>query len=65
MKNLSIDSIARAFGCTPLQVRKQFQKNALQLTSMAEKAEKTGRIVNGFNSVQLREMASKVAARAK
>lgn len=56
--------IAKIFGCTEQQVRKQFASNAKQLSSMASKAQRTSRKVNGFTAEQLCRMADNAAANA-
>lgn len=52
---------AKRFGCTVAQAKALFAKNAVGFRQMAEKAERTGRKVNGYTSAQLR--ASEAAYR--
>lgn len=55
--------IATLFGCTEAQVRRQFARNAQQLSQMAAKAETTGRKVNGYTAAQLRAAAAQAASK--
>lgn len=54
---MKVETIAKKLGCTPGQVRHQFWRNAMQLSMMADKAERTGKRVNGFTELELRRMA--------
>lgn len=57
--------IAAIFGCTEDQVRKQFARNARQLSQMAAKAEATGRKVGNSTAQELRAFAAKALAASK
>lgn len=56
MKTLppSVDRCVSVFGCTPEQAKRLFAKNAAGLGEMANKAERTGRKVNGYTANELR-----------
>lgn len=56
--------IANLFGCSEARVREQFRRNSAHLTAMAEQAERTGRKINGFTAIELREKAAAMANRA-
>jgi hypothetical protein len=55
--------VAKLFGCTEAQARAQYAANAEQLASLATKAERSGKKVNGYTAEQLRLHAN--AFRAK
>jgi len=49
---------ARRFNCTVEQLRAHFQKNLVILQEMLDKAEATGKKVNGYSADKLRDMIS-------
>lgn len=56
--------IAARFGCTEEQARKQFERTARQLQSMANQAKRTGRKVNHYTAEQLDERAAAFRVKA-
>lgn len=56
--------VAAVFGCTAEQARAQYLKGAAVLDGMAEKAERTGKRVNGYTADKLRAMAANQRMRA-
>lgn len=51
---------ATFFGCTPQQAEAQMKRNLVELGEMLGKAQTTGRLVNGYDAAQLRDMIAKV-----
>jgi hypothetical protein len=54
------DQIAKFFKCTPEALAAQYAYSAADLAKMKEKAEKTGKKVNGYTAEQLAAMSSKM-----
>jgi hypothetical protein len=62
----TVEQVAARFGASVERVRESYRANAVQLTNMAAKAERTGRKVNGYTAEQLRAMSAQqsgIAAR--
>ena len=54
----SEENRSRRFNCTVEQLRAHFQKNLVILREMLDKAESTGKKVNGYSADKLRDMVS-------
>jgi hypothetical protein len=54
---ITLATVAKRFGTTIERVRAQYLANAAQMRAMAEKAERTGRKVNGYTAEQLNARA--------
>jgi hypothetical protein len=48
---------AAAFGCTIEQAKRLMSQNAASLLQMADKAKRTGKLVNGYSEADLRASA--------
>jgi len=62
---MNAKTVAAIFGCTEAQAKAQYAKNAAQLSSMAAKAHRTGRKINGCTERQLSRWAMQQAQQAK
>ena len=51
---------SKKLGCTVEQAITQMSKNLAQVETMAEKAETTGKKVNGYTSDELKKQAAKI-----
>ena len=63
-----IPSVARcvaAFGCTPEQAARLLARNAIALGSMAAKAERTRKPVNGYSANELRQSQADYSAASR
>lgn len=56
--------VAKMFGANVENVRAQYRKNAAQLESMADEAEKSGKKVNGYAAGDLRRLAKSALEKA-
>jgi hypothetical protein len=54
-KTPNAEESARVFGCTVEQAKRLMAKNADGMREMAEKAERTGKKVNGYTAAELRD----------
>jgi hypothetical protein len=50
--------VAKTFGCTVAQARKQIEKSRAGIVWMLQKARATGKKVNGYTESQLSEIAN-------
>lgn len=64
MKKYTVQEAAQIFGCSIDSIREQYAKNAKGLRTMADKAQKTGKKVNGYTFAQLDEMAKEYLQRS-
>ena len=62
---MSKQETCKFFGCTMEQLNKQIKANAAGLQKLADKAEMTGKKVNGYTEKQLRDLAAKYKKLAK
>lgn len=49
--------VAKQFGCSVKQARRQIEKSRAGILGMLQKARKTGRKVNGYTESQLEQIA--------
>lgn len=54
------DVVAKRFGCSLAQARRQYARNAEQLRGMRDRALETGGKVNGYTAGELARMAAKM-----
>ena len=59
------DQISKMFGCSIERLNEQYAENAKTFERMYEKAIKTGKKVNGYTAVQLKQMVEKYKGLAK
>lgn len=63
--SLSAGQTAKMFGVSVSQIKKQYAENLKGLKRMLEKAQKTGKKVNGYTEDQLISMVEKYSKLAK
>lgn len=63
--SLTPEQTAKMFGVSVSQIKKQYSENLKGLKKMLEKAQKTGKRVNGYSEVQLAAMVEKYSTLAK